>query len=222
MNVLAELIDLVLPSSCVSCERAGPTWCGSCRPVSQPGPVATAHGPPTFAAAEYAGELRGALLAYKERSLRALAGPLAGYLSDAVDVACRAGPTGPSKPLLVPVPSSRAASRKRGGDHLRRIARLAALEAALGLAPVLRLAGPVRDSAGLSIEQRSANLSHRMAALQAPLPTAASVVIVDDIVTTGATLAEAQRALRQAGWQVQAAAVIAATRRRWPAGDSTD
>jgi predicted amidophosphoribosyltransferase len=160
--------------------------------------------------------LRTALLAYKERGVRSLAGPLAGYLGDAVDVASRDLPS-PRRPLLVPVPSSRSAARSRGGDHLRRIASLVAREAELDWAPVLQLSGRVADSAGLSIAQRSANLANRMVA-RWPVPGARPVLIIDDIVTTGASLAEAQRALEVAGWPVHACAVIAATKRRWPAG----
>jgi predicted amidophosphoribosyltransferase len=212
MRVLPDLLDLMLPVSCVCCGRAGPLWCPGCRPASDPEPVvlpsAAAH-PPVFAAGEYGGALRSALLAFKERGQRGLAGPLAGYLSDAVDVSRQRLS---ELPLLVPVPSSRAAARQRGGDHLLRLAAEVAPQNGLRVLPVLRLAGRGRDSAGLSAAQRSANLAHRMHS--APATADTPVLIVDDIVTTGATLAEAARALQAAGWQVGGAAVIAATRLR--------
>jgi predicted amidophosphoribosyltransferase len=71
----------------------------------------------------------------------------------------------------------------------------------------------VQDSAGLRIDERRANLAGAMAARPAP-NACGPVVVVDDIVTTGATLAEAIRALRCAGWPVTGAAVVAATPRR--------
>ena len=212
MRLLPDLLDLVLPSSCVCCGRGGALWCVGCRPASEPEPVTLPSLPPVFAAGEYGGGLRSALLAFKERGQRALAGPLAAYLSDAVDVGHRqlAGPAGP--PILVPIPSSRSAARQRGGDHLLRLVAEVATQNGLEVLPALRLAGRGRDSAGLSAAQRVANLAHRMRAM--PVAADRPVLIVDDIVTTGATVAEATRALQAAGWQVCGAAVIAATKLR--------
>jgi predicted amidophosphoribosyltransferase len=218
MGMLAELVDLVLPSHCVVCDRAGPCWCPGCRPAGRCEIVALAHGPSVYAAAEYADGLRTALLSYKERGMRGLAGPLADHLSDAVAAARRAQPDG-EPPVLVPVPSARAAARQRGGDHVRRLARLVARQARFEVAPLLRLTGRVADSAGLSADQRASNLDHRMGARPVDGAGAArSVIVVDDILTTGATLTEAHRALRSAGWPVLAGAVIGRTRLRHEVG----
>ena len=209
MRLLPDLMELVLPSGCVWCGRGGRLWCLACRPACEPAPVTLPSLPPVVAAGEYGGALRSALLAFKERGQRALAGPLAAYLSDAVDV-CRRQHGGPVEPaLLVPVPSSRSAARQRGGDHLLRLVAEVAPQNGLDVLPALRLPGRGRDSAGLSAPQRAANLAHRMRAV--PVTSDRPVLIVDDIVTTGATLAEASRALQAAGWQVSGAAVIAAT-----------
>jgi predicted amidophosphoribosyltransferase len=231
MDAFAELIDLVLPSGCLCCERPGAFWCGSCQPASEPAAVGPATGPPCYAAGEYAEELRTALIAYKERGRRQLAEPLAGYLADAVDCAMRSA-GGPARPVLVPVPSSRRAARARGGDHVLRLARLVARQAELPLLATLRLAGPVRDSAGLSAGQRRQNLAGRMVAGSPPggagfRPPPGGLgfrpILLDDIVTTGATLAEAGRALTAAGWPPATAAVVAATRlRRAAAAGSRD
>ena len=84
----------------------------------------------------------------------------------------------------------------------------------------LRLgAGPVRDSAGLTTAARAANLDAAMRA-RPPRRDGRAAVVVDDIVTTGATLREAARALRAAGWTVVGAAVVAATPRRVPSGSA--
>lgn len=220
MRLIGELVELVLPVSCVCCGRPGALWCVGCRPVSQPEPAPLAQAPPTYAAGDYDTELRTALLSYKERGHRALLGPLAGYLADAVDVAVRTlVPDGP-RPVLVPVPSTRAAARQRGGDHVRRLARVVAREHGLPVVPAVHLIGPVADSAGLSPARRAANLAGRMHA--APAPDGRPALIVDDIVTTGATLAEVARALAAAAWPVAGAAVIGATRRRWPAATARD
>jgi predicted amidophosphoribosyltransferase len=192
-------------------------WCLACRPTSEPESVplpSAPFGPVVFAAGEYGGAMRSALLAFKERGQRALAAPLAGYLSDAVDVGCRQLGVPGGEPILVPIPSSRSAARQRGGDHLLRLVAGVAPQNGIEVQPVLRLVGRGRDSALLSAAQRSANLANRMRAV--PATSDRPVLIVDDIVTTGATLTEASRALQAAGWKVCGAAVIAATKLRRP------
>lgn len=215
MRILTDVVDLVFPACCLCCGRPGAVWCARCQPASRPSPVDRPNAPPVYAAGEYAEQLRTALIGYKERGRRQLAGPLAGYLADAVDCAIRA--TGaPRAPVLVPVPSSRAAARSRGGDHVVRLARAVGRQLELPVLRAVTLTGPVADSAGLSAEQRRSNLAGRMFA-SSPDAARHRPILVDDIVTTGATLAEAARALAVAGWPPGAAAVVAATRLRCPA-----
>ncbi|PZS16770.1 MAG: amidophosphoribosyltransferase [Pseudonocardiales bacterium] len=199
----ATLADLVLPRCCVGCGRAGPTLCASCTPAGLL--RYDAAGLPVVAAGEYGAALRTALIAYKERGRRDLAAVLAGLLGRAV----ADGPAG----VLVPVPCPPRVARTRGGDHVLRLARIVARGNACTVATPLRLVRPVQDSAGLSLRARAANLHGAMAATAPPLVGTAAVV-VDDIVTTAATLHEAARALTVAGWSVSGGAAVAATARR--------
>jgi predicted amidophosphoribosyltransferase len=96
-----------------------------------------------------------------------------------------------------------------------RLARGTAAASGLRVATgALALTRSVRDSAGLGVDERSANLRHAMTAR--PAPPGLAALVVDDIVTTGATVRESRRALEAAGWPVVGCAVIAETRRRFP------
>jgi predicted amidophosphoribosyltransferase len=172
---------------------------------------------PAFSAAEYAGTPRALILAHKERGVLPLARPLGELLS----VAVRAAAPGPGPVLLVPVVSRPAAVRERGHDPLRSItARAAGLVPGGRAARLLRSRGEVADQAGLDAASRSANLAGTLwcpsAGLHRLAGQRARVVVCDDVLTTGSTAREAQRALEAAGVRVTAIATVAATRRTHP------
>jgi predicted amidophosphoribosyltransferase len=203
-HVLRTLVDLLAPCRCGGCSAPGELLCPACRPHA---PIRVAGcAVSVTAAGPYADGLRKAVLRYKERGRHDLAAPLAALLAEAAS-----GLVSPGT-VLVPVPSSRAAARRRGGDHMHRLARRAGQRLGIPAVPALRLVRAVRDSAGLGASERHTNLTGAMAAR--PGPPGAAAVIVDDIVTTGATLAESVRALRCAGWPIDGAAVVAITPRR--------
>lgn len=213
ITALAEaLVDLVLPLTCVSCGAPGLSLCAGCRPAEtrliQVGGIATA------CCGDYDGALRTALLSYKERGRRDLARPLAQLLAAAVRSVL--GQAGAPSALLVPVPSSAAALRARGFDHVGTLARRTRRLTGCPPAAALRLRRAVADSADLSAQDRAANLDGAMRAV--PPRRRLPAVVVDDITTSGATVREAVRALTASGWPVLGAAVLAATPRRYPSG----
>lgn len=236
MRLLPELadgfLDLVLGASCVVCSRPGRPLCADCRAdlptaasAQWPDPTPSGLVPP-FALGAYDDPLRPLVLAHKERRVLALTRPLGVLLAHCVDAALAAtGVCDHDTVLLVPVPSRPAAVRQRGHDPTATMVRVAARHLArrgrpARVAPLLRLRPGVVDQAGLDTRQRSTNLAGSMTAPSSVVRRLARqqrrghVVVCDDVLTTGATLREAQRALEAAGVHVLAAAVIAATRRR--------
>ena len=214
----ADLLDLVLPRECAGCRTPGRTLCGQCRsdltgPPFAHLPTPCPSGVPTlWAAASYDGPVREILLAHKERGRLGLARPL----GTALAAAARAGAGDLRRVLLVPVPSSPAAVRARGHDHAHRLAAAAGRELHVPVAPLLAIGRLTQDQSGLTAAGRAANLDGALRARRRV--DGRAVVVVDDVVTTGATLAEACRALRAAGADVHAAAVVAATARRLRSG----
>jgi predicted amidophosphoribosyltransferase len=222
-GLAAALTDLVLPRTCAGCGVPGAVLCRPCAGrlavphVAAPRRVPWGF-PPTVAAGAYAGPVRPAVVAFKDRGRAELAAPLGTALALAV-AALLAG-AGERSATLVPVPSSPAALRSRGRDHVRELAVRAAGElrtagAAVDVARVLVRRGRVRDSAGLAAHERRSNLAGSFA-VRGTLPRGL-LVVVDDVVTSGATLTEAAAALsvaRPPGALPVVAAVVAATPRR--------
>jgi predicted amidophosphoribosyltransferase len=224
-SLIGALVDLVLPRTCAGCAVPGAVLCRRCSALFARPHLATPRRfpdgfPPTVAAGVYRGPVRPAVIAFKERGRAELARPLGTALALAVAAVTSAVGGGPRPVLLVPVPSSRAALRARGRDHVRELAgqavtdlRAAGVPAAEGRLLVRR--GRVRDSAGLGAAQRRANLAGTFVRAGTP-PRGALLVVVDDVVTSGATLTEAAAALTvgdAAGDAPVLAAVVAATPR---------
>lgn len=222
----------MLGSACVGCAAAGRVLCRRCEAalprrghVAWPTPTPPGLAVP-YAAGEYAGLLKALVNEHKEHRVLALAAPLGRVLSDVVhDVVSdrreRGGAVG--SVLLVPVPSRGSVVRQRGHDPLLRVVRQATgrLRRHGTNATVHRLllsSRQVRDQSTLGAAARAANLAGSMRCRRGSsrrLPVAgALVVVVDDVLTTGATAREAQRALEDDGVPVAAVATIAATRRR--------
>lgn len=191
--------DLLLGSSCPGCSTPGWGLCGHCL-ASLAGALIDVPGElRVVAAADYRPVLVHAIPAFKDDGALHLARPLGRLLARAV-----AGLAPPAGAVLVPVPSLPRAVRARGLDHCRQLARIAGHETGLTVASLLRREAGSRQR-NLDKATRAANLAGAMTSRSCQRPA----IVVDDVMTTGASLREAQRALSAAGVVVLGAAVVA-------------
>lgn len=239
-ETVAQTCALVAPRDC-PCGAEGAWLCAGCRTllaaaplrvesccdalqlldatrVHEEGPHLPAgvdHAPllPVLALGEYTGDLQRLVLAWKNGGMLHLGSPIAAGLTAAVQ---RLGPraTGDASsggPLLVPVPSRLGARLRRGEDHTAELVRAMSRKGAGQ--PLLLRAVPTTGQGGQGARQRRT----RRIRLTSPVPrelrrSGAQVVIVDDVVTTGATLRGMHEALTEAGLQVGGAVVVASAR----------
>lgn len=209
---LADAAALLLPVECAGCDEPDVSLCDSCRTRLDPLPrSAVVDGLRVWSALPFEGVPARIIRAVKEDGRTSLCRSLAPALAAAVSsAAAEAG-----IPLVaVPVPTSAASFRRRG----YRVPDLIGRRARLQVRRLLVSTRPTLDQRGLDREARRANVDGSMRARGA---AGIRVVIIDDVVTTGATLAEAARALTAAGAVVAGAATVAATPRRAPAPVST-
>lgn len=187
-NALAEHLGA---PRCLGCRRPGSLACVGCRSGLQPAAPAAGFDniDRVVAACDYDGLARSLVLGLKLRGRRGAARELAAA------IAARVWVEGCAAEALVWIPGRRADIRRRGFDHARAIAE--ELSSLLGISsiPSLRRTGDRSDQAGLNAQERRANLAGAFVASSVP----DRVAIVDDVVTTGATLIEAGRALGEAG-----------------------
>ncbi|WP_092862620.1 ComF family protein [Quadrisphaera sp. DSM 44207] len=224
----SALLAVVLPVACAGCGAPDVVLCRACRRPLRAGPGEVAPRarppapgcPPTWAAAAYEGPVREAVVAFKDGGRSDVLRWLGPALARAATAALEAGPAG-APWVLVPVPSARASVRRRGRDVVADLAGAAAARMRadgqdVRVAPLLRPARALHDQAGLDAAARALNLAGAHALRRGRSAAGLRCVLVDDVVTTGATLAEGARALRAAGAAQVHAAVVAATPRRVP------
>ncbi len=214
MDAAAELL---VGACCAGCGAPGRDICRACHQALQRELLHSVPGlaAPVVVSAQYRGVVRSLVLAAKERNDLMLVPVLAERL--ALAVAALVDIVEPATPLwLVPIPSNPATVVQRGLDFTGSLAATAARQLRaqgrqIAVIRALRQRRRPADQSGLGVSDRFANL--RNAYQGRGRPRSGSVIIIDDVVTTGATLSEALRALAVSGHRVMGAAAVAWTPR---------
>jgi len=214
-----DAVAIAFPVSCAGCAHPDRALCHDCRAGLIPAvrrfdvEAEDRLTLPTWAALSYEAPLPAILHAFKERGRTDLSRALAEPLRAAVAIACRS--LSPVEPLtFVSPPSTRQAQRTRGYVPLELLARRLNIRTAH-----LLLSTSKRDDQSLlGREERWNNLNGSLRAANATTGAVRGrrIILLDDVATTGATLQECARALREAGGIVLGAVVLAQTERRIP------
>lgn len=224
-DLLVPAADLLLGARCVGCGGPALLLCRACGDAVRPEPVVCWPDPAPrglrrprpvtpIAAGANDGLLRQVLLAWKERGATRLTGLLDHHLASAVVPHLRDG----RGVTLVPVPTSRRSRQERGCDLVDELARAAArqlrgLGIDVSVARAVTYARVTQDQAGLDADARRDNLAGALRVRTGRGLAERDVVVVDDILTTGATVAEMVRVLARSGHRPTGISVVAATPR---------
>ncbi|SER69603.1 Predicted amidophosphoribosyltransferases [Propionibacterium cyclohexanicum] len=227
----AAAFDLLLGSACASCAAPGPLLCRRCS-LELRGPVvrgrrgadssgARSQSIHVWAGATYRPVAGRLVIAFKDRGAWSLARPLAELTTRAVRACIQeTSRNGAGAPFLVPVPCDPSRARERGIDHTRMLARATARRCGLAWSAALRRMSAAPDQVGLDATARREAQHGTMICDPGGIPLAwrrrdrtdeASVIVLDDVVTTGATAVEAVRALRLSGREVRGVVCAALT-----------
>lgn len=231
MHALARvknwLLDLIFPKFCVGCRVEGTFLCAPCRTELSP----SAPSCPVCSRRNFTGILCGPCAAdthlrrfltpfsyrhplvrelihtYKYTGVRELAPLLAGEIVSFLDsYAIR--PAGPA--LLAPIPLHRARERKRGFNQARLLANALGERLSLPVVPILRRSRATEPQTRLnSHDERRRNIANAFRVVGPEAIAGQTIILVDDVSTSGATLAEAARVIREVGCKTVWAIVVA-------------
>jgi len=209
---LRGLLDLLAPPLCCACDaQASGVFCDACAQLVNPNEQAHLDDVPLVAAGAYEGPLSSAIVRFKYQGRAELAAPLAELLAPFV---AELG-VGKDTPL-VPVPLHARRLAERGYNQAALLA--SALGARVGHSAAPRLLLRARETERQVGKSRTLRLTNAKSAfvLNRRAARPARVVLVDDVVTTGATVRACAQALALGG--VQLAAVVALARARAQSG----
>lgn len=206
----AGFIELVLPHACAGCGAPSQLLCWNCRMVlAQPprriAPKADVLAP-VYACGGYGGPHREVILEMKERNNRAIRPYIAAVVRAAVETLQARGEFS-HRVVLVPAPTRARSARLRGGDPMTQLC----LGSGFPVIEAVRLAPAMPDQSALNRDDRLYNVRGNVQLLR-ELPPGVEVVVIDDVLTTGATLAATVDTLVYAGADVAGCVVLAAVR----------
>lgn len=192
---LAELSELIFPTRCIGCGILGLSLCSRCRRQWNPHIYRrTVSGLIIYSAIPYSPIAQKVVLGAKESGYRICDDLMIEALSHSLKYFLREQ----GAATVVPIPSKQSAQRKRGRDFI------ATMTSQLDVVShsALRMTKRVRDQSQLSVDQRARNLAGAFEVFSLPQ---GDVILIDDIVTSGATLLEARRAFARRGVRVKGA-----------------
>ena len=201
--MLAPLKELLFPVHCFGCRAIGIEVCSKCRKFWNPHfYVQTIEELKIYSAIRYSPVARSILLGAKENSY-AIADEL---MIDALlnclhrlpsQILCKA--------TLIPIPGSKRAIRKRGRDFIFDLTKEVSLRSGVPMVSGIYIERRLLDQSGLSAVDRKRNINGAFAFDKTVQKIDGEILLVDDLVTTGATLLEAKRALNKSGFSVNRA-----------------
>ena len=213
MRLFSDFNFLLFPTRCFGCRELGYSICSKCRKHCNPHLYQSqVSGLAVYSAIPYSPVAKNLLLAAKEQSIKS-ADQL---VLTAMKIALHETFHRHSSCALVPIPSGRSANRRRGREFINEMAISVASDFGVAVLPLLEHQRIVRDQSKLNISSRRENLAMALSIKPEFLGkySGEKVVILDDLLTTGATINEANRALTKAGFAVQAAATACVALRR--------
>ena len=176
-----EALQLLFPPRCVTCQSPGAFHCALCNQEWNGRFVNSVDGIPVFSSALYSHSVAHILMRAKEdndkRAREVLVKAIARHV--------------PHSSTLIPIPSSKESLRRRGFDHALLLAKGIDARAE----QILEIRRKIEDQTALSHDERFQNLHGAYRAGNFYIPRA---VLIDDVVTTGSSIREALRALREA------------------------
>ena len=213
MQLISDLKYLLFPTRCFGCRDLGYLICSNCRKLWNPHIYkSTIVDLAVYSAIPYSPVAKNILLAAKEQSIKSADQLVRSAMAASLQVLFQKYPNS----ALVPIPSAPASNRRRGRDFINEMAIFVAKDMGVGVLPLLEQQRLVRDQSKLNMASRRENLAMALS-IKPQLRgnySSESVVILDDLVTTGSTINEANRALTKAGFKVQAAATACVALRR--------
>ncbi len=202
MKSIRSLQEIIFPSRCLGCGQLGLEICSSCRKSWHPHIYRqwSQHLPtyPIYSAVTYSPIAGKVLLAAKENNLAIADQLIYRALSHSLTFSLREI----GGDFLVAIPSRKSVARTRGRQFISTLANQLSSETGLPAYENLEHTRRVRDQSSLDAKSRFDNLDGSMKSLNF---LSGRAIVIDDLVTTGATLQEAVRALRNGGIEVAAA-----------------
>ena len=202
MKSLRSIQELIFPSRCIGCSALGPNICSVCRRYWHPHIYRTWSNSsphfPIYSAIPYSPIAGKVILAAKESGLINADTLITNALMHALGYCIKEKGVG----FLVPIPSRKAVARLRGRQFITDLSHTLSENSGLPTYENLRHIRKVRDQSSLDAKHRFLNINGALIAVK---HLNGKAFLIDDLVTTGATISEAARALREKGIEVAAA-----------------